>query len=113
MSKFTLVSYLLQKLLPFEVSHFAIQIYTVVPSQKFKPGQVVFHFPCGHISRNIYSDKYKEFFYSYDGRFYSFKNDIYNKVDEEYDDDSYKIQYVASFGINDKPTISCNVCDQS
>jgi len=118
MSKFTLVSSLLKQFLPIGLAQFATQIYTIVKSSKYKPGDVVFNFPCGHILRNIIINKCKEFFCSCDQKFYSFERNVYSKVDEKFDRPNqilFLTEYIKEDRSkkNDRSVTSCRICGYS
>uniref|UniRef100_A0A6C0CAH6 Uncharacterized protein n=1 Tax=viral metagenome TaxID=1070528 RepID=A0A6C0CAH6_9ZZZZ len=72
MPKYYQVILLLGQLLPIELTKIVTYMYVIIPSQKFKAGQVVFHFECGHISRCVLSYERRAFVlsnadtYSYD-----------------------------------------------
>jgi len=79
MSNFSIVPFLLGRLLPREISQWIMCIYIVVSSQKFKPSQIVFDSPCGHILRRVVNYKRKTLLHPISKEIYEVNKEIFNR----------------------------------
>jgi hypothetical protein len=110
MSQFTLVSWLLPKFFPIEIGTFVKRIYTIVPSLKIKPGQIVFDSPCGHLLRYTTKSKTKSFTCPISKKLYSFKK---KKFDGGFHSYSLKSPYLCLYDDDDDiiyESITCKTC---
>jgi len=115
MSKFTLVSLLLKQFLPTGLDQFVILIYSIVPAQKPKSGEIMFNSPCGHILRFVLKPKCKKFFNPYDQKIYSFEREVYHRKYRKYEDEGYEPNFVEvnKEMENFEPSVTCKDCDRN
>jgi len=100
MSKAILLLSALKPQILVELVRLIISIYVRLP-QKFKPGQVVFEAPCGHLLRFVTH-------FDPSSLFYPFGKEIYDtSMTPCYIDDGYLIE-----STKDESITSCNICDR-
>jgi hypothetical protein len=111
MSEIPQILFLVNELFLPELARLIILIYAYLP-QKFKPGQIVFNSPCGHILRATIHNNFRSLFYPHGKKIYMKAKLLSCKLDLRSLIETYRFCKICDYDFNIfKPQILC-FCNQ-